>query len=99
MAATRVVRARYEGKCPACRGNIELGDLIMQDGKRWVHADCEQAAVEQAELAEQDALLRDMLANDPGLSMAEAVRRMSEAAAAAEDTDVDQLIADLLAGA
>jgi hypothetical protein len=89
----RRLRARYEGTCPRCGRPIEPGDWITQDAKRWTREDCGQAA----HWAEYQAAAQAILAADPSLSWDEVDARLVAAEETAQQLDVDELIAGLLA--
>ncbi|GLU91319.1 hypothetical protein [Agromyces sp. NBRC 114283] len=42
--------ANFPGRCTACGESIEPGDLIRSEGGRYVHEDCERAALPGAAL-------------------------------------------------
>lgn len=38
--ASRVMKARHPGTCPACRGPIQRRELIAKYAGVWMHATC-----------------------------------------------------------
>jgi hypothetical protein len=46
--ASRVMKARRETQCPACRAWILVGDLIARTTLGWLHAGCAIARMHEA---------------------------------------------------